>query len=91
MNVPVPDFTESERDPVVALSQERYSPFFYADADPWGNGHDESIDLLRCGLTLRRVQADHEKQSAVDGLIRELCLEQVSSFKPGMLSAIPAP
>ncbi len=112
MNVPVPDFSDSERELVVALLQERYDKtvpleladselkldpardditlcptlywsergahfvvckvgpdryrcqFFYADADQYGTGHDEYIDLRRCVLTLLRVQADHEKQSA---------------------------
>ena len=112
VNVPVPDFTEPERELVVALLQERYGKtipleladselrldparddltvcptlywsergahfvvckvgqdryrcqFFYADADQYGTGHDEYIDLRRCVLTLVRVQADHEKQSA---------------------------
>lgn len=112
MNVTVPDFTESERELVVALLEERYSKpvpieladselqldlasedltvcptlywnergahfvvckvgqdryrcqFFYADADQYGTGHDEYIDLRRCVLTLLRVQADHESQSA---------------------------
>lgn len=38
--------------------------FFYADADQYGTGHDEYTDLQHCVLTLLRVQADHEAQSA---------------------------
>lgn len=38
--------------------------FFYADADQYGTGHDGYTDLRRCVLTLLRVQADHESQSA---------------------------
>lgn len=38
--------------------------FFYADADHYGTGRDEYDDLEQCTLTLLRVQADHEKQSA---------------------------
>ena len=38
--------------------------FFYADADQYGTGHDDYTDLRNCVLTLLRVQADHEKQSA---------------------------
>jgi hypothetical protein len=38
--------------------------FFYADADHYGTGRDEYDDLAQCTLTLLRVQADHEKQSA---------------------------
>lgn len=38
--------------------------FFYADADQYGTGHEEYTDLRRCVLTLLRVQADHESQSA---------------------------
>lgn len=38
--------------------------FFYADADQYGTGHDDYTDLRRCVLTLLRVQADHESQSA---------------------------
>lgn len=112
MSIPVPDFSEAERELVVALLQQRYSmavlpeladselkldparddlticptlywrerganfvvckvaqgryrcQFFYADADQYGTGHDDYIDLRRCVLTLLRVQADHESQSA---------------------------
>lgn len=38
--------------------------FFYADADQYGTGHDDYTDLAVCVLTLLRVQADHESQSA---------------------------
>lgn len=38
--------------------------FFYSDADQYGTGHDNYTDLRRCVLTLLRVQADHESQSA---------------------------
>jgi len=38
--------------------------FFYADADQYGTGQDEYTDLRHCVLTLLRVQADHEAQSA---------------------------
>ena len=38
--------------------------FFYTDADHYGTGRDEYADLEQCTLTLLRVQADHEKQSA---------------------------
>ncbi|MBL0125754.1 MAG: hypothetical protein IPP88_24880 [Betaproteobacteria bacterium] len=38
--------------------------FFYADADHYGTGQDEYTDLRHCVLTLLRVQADHEAQSA---------------------------
>ncbi len=38
--------------------------FFYADADQYGTGQDEYTDLRHCMLTLLRVQADHEAQSA---------------------------
>lgn len=38
--------------------------FFYSDADQYGTGHEEYTDLRRCVLTLLRVQADHESQSA---------------------------
>ena len=38
--------------------------FFYADADQYGTGQDEYTDLQHCVLTLLRVQADHEAQSA---------------------------
>lgn len=38
--------------------------FFYTDADHYGTGHEEYTDLRRCVLTLLRVQADHESQSA---------------------------
>lgn len=38
--------------------------FFYTDADQYGTGHEEYTDLRRCVLTLLRVQADHESQSA---------------------------
>ena len=47
----------------VALRRYRCQ-FFYADADQYGTGHDEYTDLRRCVLTLLRVQADHESQSA---------------------------
>lgn len=38
--------------------------FYYTDADHYGTGHEEYTDLRRCVLTLLRVQADHESQSA---------------------------
>jgi hypothetical protein len=38
--------------------------FFYTDADHYGTGRAEYDDLEQCTLTLLRVQADHEKQSA---------------------------
>ena len=38
--------------------------FFYADADQYGTGHEDYTDLQRCVLTLLRVQADQEAQSA---------------------------
>ena len=38
--------------------------FFYADADQYGTGQDEYTNLRHCVLTLLRVQADHEAQSA---------------------------
>lgn len=50
---------------VCKVAQGRYKcQFFYADADQYGTGHDEYTDLRRCVLTLLRVQADHESQSA---------------------------
>ena len=50
---------------VCKVGQDRYRcQFFYTDADHYGTGHDEYIDLRRCVLTLLRVQADHESQSA---------------------------
>lgn len=50
---------------VSKLAAERYRcQFFYADADQYGTGHDSYTDLRRCVLTLLRVQADHERQSA---------------------------
>jgi hypothetical protein len=36
----------------------------FEDADHYGTGRDEYDDLEQCTLTLLRVQADHEKQSA---------------------------
>lgn len=47
----------------VALGRYRCQ-FFYADAEQYGTGHEEYTDLRRCVLTLLRVQADHEAQSA---------------------------
>ena len=38
--------------------------FFYTDADHYGTGRDEYDDLATCVLTLLRVQADHERDSA---------------------------
>ena len=50
---------------VCKVAQARYRcQFFYADADQYGTGHDDYTDLRRCVLTLLRVQADHESQSA---------------------------
>jgi hypothetical protein len=47
------------------VAQDRYRcQFFYADADQYGTGHVDYTDLRRCVLTLLRVQADHERQSA---------------------------
>lgn len=112
MSLPVPEFSQAERELVEELLQQRYSrpvlpeladcelkldpvsdemtvcptlywsergahfvvckvaqmryrcQFFYADADQYGTGHDGYTDLRRCVLTLLRVQADHESQSA---------------------------
>lgn len=50
---------------VCKVGQDRYRcQFFYADADQYGTGHDEYIDLRHCVLTLLRVQTDHASQSA---------------------------
>lgn len=50
---------------VCKVGEHRYRcQFFYADADQYGTGHDDYTDLRRCVLTLLRVQADHESQSA---------------------------
>lgn len=50
---------------VCKVAQQRYRcQFFYADADQYGTGHQDYTDLRRCVLTLLRVQADHESQSA---------------------------
>jgi len=38
--------------------------FYYSDADHYGTGRDEYDDLPNCVLTLLRVQADHERDSA---------------------------
>ncbi|MBK9574271.1 MAG: hypothetical protein IPO43_16910 [Rhodoferax sp.] len=47
------------------VAPDRYRcQFFYADADQYGTGHVDYTDLRRCVLTLLRVQADHERQSA---------------------------
>ena len=112
MSLPVPDFSQAERELVAELLQQRYSKpvlpepadselkldpasddmticptlywsergahfvvckvapdryrcqFFYTDADQYGTGHEVYPDLRRCVLTLLRVQADHESQSA---------------------------
>ena len=50
---------------VCKIASGRYrGQFFYADADQYGTGHDESPDLQHCVLALLRVQADHEARSA---------------------------
>ncbi len=50
---------------VCKVAPERFRcQFFYTDADHYGTGHEEYPDLRRCVLTLLRVQADHESQSA---------------------------
>ena len=47
------------------VGEKRYRcQFFYTDADHYGTGREEYDDLEQCALTLLRVQADHEKQSA---------------------------
>lgn len=38
--------------------------FFYTDADHYGTGKESYSDLRECVLTVLRVQADHEQQSA---------------------------
>jgi hypothetical protein len=38
--------------------------FFYTDADHYGTGRESYDDLRDCVLTVLRVQADHERQSA---------------------------
>lgn len=50
---------------VCKVAEQRYRcQFFYADADQYGTGHVDYVDLRNCVLTLLRIQADHEKQSA---------------------------
>ncbi len=50
---------------VCKLPQAQYRcQFFYADADHYGTGRELYDDLGDCVLTLLRVQADHERQSA---------------------------
>ncbi|WP_413899279.1 hypothetical protein [Rhodoferax sp.] len=50
---------------VCKVAHDRYRcQFYYADADQYGTGHVDYTDLRRCVLTLLRVQADHESQSA---------------------------
>ena len=50
---------------VFKVGESRYrSQFFYTDADHYGTGRDEYDDLSDCVLTLLRVQADHERDSA---------------------------
>ena len=50
---------------VCKVAPDRYRcQFFYTDADQYGTGHEVYPDLRRCVLTLLRVQADHESQSA---------------------------
>lgn len=50
---------------VCKVASQRYRcQFFYADADQYGTGIEDYTDLRRCVLTLLRVQADHESQSA---------------------------
>jgi len=50
---------------VFKTAERRYRcQFFYTDADHYGTGRDEYDDLATCVLTLLRVQADHERDSA---------------------------
>jgi hypothetical protein len=50
---------------VFKLPLEQYRcQFFYTDADHYGTGRDSYADLRDCVLTVLRVQADHERQSA---------------------------
>jgi hypothetical protein len=50
---------------VFKVGEGRYrNQFFYTDADHYGTGRDEYDDLSDCVLTLLRVQADHERDSA---------------------------
>lgn len=50
---------------VCKVAEQRFRcQFFYADDEQYGTGRPEYDDLRDCVLTLLRVQADHEKQSA---------------------------
>ena len=50
---------------VFKVGESRYRcQFFYTDADHYGTGREEYDDLSDCVLTLLRVQADHERDSA---------------------------
>ena len=50
---------------VFKVAQGRYrNQFFYTDADQYGTARDDYDDLAHCVLTLLRVQADHERESA---------------------------
>jgi len=50
---------------VFKVSEARFRcQFFYTDADHYGTGRDEYDDLATCVLTLLRIQADHERDSA---------------------------
>ncbi len=50
---------------VFKVAEGRYrNQFFYTDADHYGTGRDDYDDLAHCVLTLLRVQADHERESA---------------------------
>lgn len=50
---------------VFKVSEARFRcQFFYTDADHYGTGRDEYDDLATCVLTLLRIQADHERESA---------------------------
>jgi hypothetical protein len=81
----VPDFTEAECDLVAELLLQRHRRhFFYADADQYGTGHESYTDLRRCVLTVLRVQADHESQSAgISSGATAADLEQMFGFAPG--------
>jgi len=50
---------------VFKVAADRYRcQFFYSEAEQYGTGRDEYVDLEECVMTLLRVQSDHERQLA---------------------------
>ena len=71
---------------VFKVGEHRYrSQFFYTEADHYGTGHEEYDDFELCVLTVLRVQADHERDSASQSASANAAAPEDDYHGPAML------